>query len=187
LDPPVVWADVARASFSRHVTPLSISASSANLTSFRNPWSIFSPGFKQPEDAGWSRIIQAAKASPPFLYPHSWTTSDLLSLPPSLFSPSPHLCQIPAIAALYWHNPVPHGRDSGYASFVAGSTLAREAWEEVRQGDDFLSSVLPPAIGHYDLPTLLPAPSSPTTFAFSFLSLPHAFSAGEARQQLALA
>ncbi|GAA5984994.1 hypothetical protein JCM11641_000813, partial [Rhodosporidiobolus odoratus] len=38
LDPPVVWADVARASFSRHVTPLSISASSANLTSFRNPW-----------------------------------------------------------------------------------------------------------------------------------------------------
>ncbi|GAA5979998.1 hypothetical protein JCM11641_008258 [Rhodosporidiobolus odoratus] len=187
LDPPVVWADVARASFSRHVTPLSISASSANLTSFRNPWSIFSPGFKQPEDAGWSRIVQVAKASPPFLYPHSWTTSDLLSLPPLLFSRSPRLRRIPAIAALYWHSRVSHGRDSGYASFVAGSTLAREAWEEVRQGDDFLSSVLPPAIGHYDLPTLLPAPSSPTTFAFSFLSLPHAFSAGEARQQLALA
>ncbi|GAA5992009.1 hypothetical protein JCM11641_003567 [Rhodosporidiobolus odoratus] len=187
LDPPVVWADVARASFSRHVTPLSISASSANLTSFRNLWSIFSPGFKQPEDAGWSRIVQAAKASPPFLYPHSWTTSDLLSLPPSLFSPSPHIRRIPAIAVLYWHNRVPHGRDSGYASFVARSALAREAWEEVRQGDNFLSSVLPPAIGHYDLPTLLPAPSSLTTFAFSFLSFPHAFSAGEARQQLALA
>ncbi|GAA5973566.1 hypothetical protein JCM11641_007125 [Rhodosporidiobolus odoratus] len=116
-----------------------------------------------------------------------WPYTDLLSLPPSLFSPSPHLRRIPAIAALHWHNQVPHGRNSGYASFVAGSTLAREAWEEVRAGDDFLSSVLPPAIGLYDLPTLLPAPTPPTTFAFSFLFLPHAFSAGEARRQLALA
>ncbi|GAA6003859.1 hypothetical protein JCM10207_006439 [Rhodosporidiobolus poonsookiae] len=62
---------------------------------------------------------------------------------------------------------------------------SREDWEAARETNPLLASLLPPAIGRYDLPLLLPPPLSQPNPAFSLLGLPHGFSAGKARRQIA--
>ncbi|GAA5902600.1 hypothetical protein JCM5296_000718, partial [Sporobolomyces johnsonii] len=175
---PVLWIDLAHSSFRRHVSP------SASRPHHFSPWSIFRRSPHRIKNKTWLSIATTARKHPPLIDISLLDTSTILTLPPSLFSDNPRLSLVNTIASLHSHatTSLLYTLPPPSSSRLSDRSPPRLLWSRTVLSSPQLNSLL-----LVSSPThLLPPPLPPPPRAFSFLSLPHPFSAGDARRRLAL-
>ncbi|GAA5895008.1 hypothetical protein JCM5296_000936 [Sporobolomyces johnsonii] len=178
-DSPIIWFDLAHSSFLRHVAPTS------SRPHHFSPWSLFRRSPHRIKNKTWSSIASTARQHPPSLDHSLLTTSTILLLPPSLFSNDPRLSRINTIASLHSHTSTSLLFSLPLAPAPPSPSTRlplRRLWAHIVASSASLRNLLPTS----SRPCLLPPPLPPPSYAFSFLSLPHSFSAGTARRRLAL-
>ncbi|CDR36739.1 hypothetical protein NBRC10512_004287 [Rhodotorula toruloides] len=193
---PSLYLDLALASRDRTLSPRQPDSSSPSSSSSAwTPWTVFRTSKTSTKNRLWSRTLAALRSSPFVVSLYRLgpaPTASLLSLPPSLFCSAGSLTKIRTIAQLYDHHRVsnncPPGLYTRYLPtspprFSSGLLAARHDWLLFVAAHPLLRYYLPLA----DLagfPAPLPTPQDPPPTAFSFLGLPHGFSASAARRAL---
>ncbi|GAA5874287.1 hypothetical protein JCM16303_005800 [Sporobolomyces ruberrimus] len=172
-----------RLSFERHVPPLS----SPHELYAQNPWSLLRRRPLRFSHPLWKAIAAAgASLNPPDLHIHlpSLSTSDILSLPPSLFVSHPALDPISLVAELYSRSrsklstlPPSYGL---LASNAKGLKNARIFWNDFVASHPLLSSKLPSPV----VAESLPAPTPPGSPSFQLFGLPRPLSSSAVRSRI---
>jgi hypothetical protein len=152
-----------------------------------NPWSLLRKNPLRSSHPLWSSLAKTASSlafSSLSLNLPALSTSNILSLPPSLFLSHPSLNSISLIAELYarTRNTITTLQPSYglLASKPQGLKFARKIWQEFVPSHPILSRHFPSP----SVPISLPTPTLPAPYSHRFYDLPPTFSTSEARTRI---